>query len=154
MNPSLKNFLISRLKKLEAESILIVSDTRNESVISKNDLPAQFKFDFLQAQEVDALKAQRYDLGIVVLDKNISTQNGSMLSRLRDVLTRRLIVVAPDMHDAPASNFLALGMIKIDLEHCPDYTIFEYDVAIYKSTPDWLSADGWANPDQWERERW
>ena len=32
--------------------------------------------------------------------------------------------------------------------------LFGYDVGTYKTTPDWLNADHWANPELWNKHRW
>jgi hypothetical protein len=114
----------------------------------------QCKTDCLQPQEIIKTEQHRYDLGVIALDGCRPSEMWPVLAKCRDILTRHFIVVAPDTTDWPAAEFLALGMTQTDTANQTDYVVYEYDIASYKTTPDWLSAKGWANPERWEKERW
>jgi len=151
MNESINKFLHTRITEIGPQSLVVVGIKSGENAIPEiqsHDLEVHY----LQSNEITN-DNNRYDLGVIYLDKN-TQESWSALSRSRDILTRHLIVIVPSTNDRPVSDFVALGMTRTNLEEFGDYAIYEYDVATYKSTPDWLSAESWANPDQWEKERW
>lgn len=151
MNDSIAEFLRARITEIKPQSLLVVGIERREFATVEN-LPLEFEVNYLQANEITT-DDNHYDLGVILFGE-YTQECWSVLSRSRDVLTRCLIVIVPNAYDRPASDIVALGMTKIDLADIIGYSIYEYDVATYKSTPDWLSSNSWANPGQWEKERW
>jgi len=93
------------------------------------------------------------------LDK---TQAGIVISRLRDLYSRRLLALVPvNSHPAQGSvqsewrdaELIAYGMTR--LAAYPDGRhLYEYNILSYKNVPDWLNAKNWANPELWDKYRW
>lgn len=107
----------------------------------------------------------RFDTGIVVdtlefLDRQ---RAGQLIARLRDLHTSRFCVLVPIGDDWKALNsnwsgadFLAYGMKLVNRYQATAgmLHLYKYDIASYKSTPDWLNSRNWANPELWNKYRW
>jgi hypothetical protein len=106
-----------------------------------------------------------FDFGIVAnciehVDKTAAAQ---LLARLRDIYTRKLLVVVPigkqwarHRSQWEESEFLALGFIlkaKLSVDDKPLH-VYAFDIDSYKSTPDWLNNKYWANPEFWDKFWW
>ena len=86
-----------------------------------------------------------------------------LLARLRDIYTKKLLVVVPignqwQEHTSywKETDMLALGFIlkaKIGVTEKPVH-VYAFDVASYKTTPDWLNNKYWANPELWDTYWW
>jgi hypothetical protein len=86
-----------------------------------------------------------------------------LLARLRDMHTKRLLVIVPignlwENHQShwQEADLLALGFIvkaKIQVEQKPVH-VYAFDIASYKTTPDWLNSKYWANPELWGKYWW
>ncbi len=81
-----------------------------------------------------------------------------VLGRLRDLAARRVLVVVRS--GAPAAwsrramiGYGYTGFGKADIGEAT-VTLYQFDIATYKHTPDWLNPDDWANPELWDRHRW
>lgn len=119
---------------------------------------------------------QRVDLACVVglLEHHSATACQQFLAQLRDVLTPVVAVwVKPQQslalnrqamtalgfsyHPAPE---LAVEDAKPAAEqittsvNTPEIALYQFDIAKYKPTPDWLNPKNWANPQLWDRYRW
>lgn len=73
------------------------------------------------------------------------------LTRLRDLLARRVLVLAiPEF--TPLLRSLGFSQI----EHIEDANIiiWQFNILSYKQVPDWLNSKYWANPENWGKYRW
>ncbi len=84
-------------------------------------------------------------LAVVVWPVNVN-----LLAALRDQWADRVVLLGPDSVDA--QQLVALGFTPTDCGN--GCTQFEFDIAHYKNTPDWLNPKGWANPENWDKYRW
>ncbi len=76
------------------------------------------------------------------------------LSRLRDLGAERVIVALPAA-DWPPADLYALGFTRLGrLEAAPALTLYAFDIAAYKTTPDWLNSRYWAHPELWGKYWW
>ena len=83
-----------------------------------------------------------------------------LLARLRDVVARVTLVLVPA--DAPAQSpwrredLRALGYVRAGryLWGEAALDVYRFDITTYKTTPDWLSPEGWAHPELWDKYRW
>ena len=106
-----------------------------------------------------------FDFGIAAntiefLEKHVAIH---VLARLRDLHTKKLLIVAPigeqwKNHCSywEETDLVALGFIvkaKIMVEQKPVH-IYTFDIASYKTTPDWLNNKYWANPELWDKYWW
>lgn len=96
---------------------------------------------------------QRFDLAIVTepephLGIKMTT---ALLAALRDVHARRLLIL---VSGNSAIDLKALGFSL--LADYPDNArqLYGFELKNYKSTPDWLNAQYWANPEMWDKKRW
>jgi hypothetical protein len=106
-----------------------------------------------------------FDFGIVAdCIEHIDKANAEhLLARLRDIHTKRLLVVVPlGKHWAnhsshwEESELLALGFIlkaKITGGERPVH-VYAFDIDSYKTTPEWLNNKYWANPELWDKYWW
>lgn len=119
----------------------------------------------IKLAELDSLMQleQKFDVCIAInlfehLDKKMGAR---ILSRLRDVLTHQYCVCLPiDNADSDQSwqltELFAYALKRVAQYHHNglEYGLFRYNIDDYKSTPDWLNADNWANPHMWGKYRW
>ncbi|KAB7622646.1 DUF6231 family protein [Alkalilimnicola sp. S0819] len=84
-------------------------------------------------------------------------QAGPLIAALRDRGARQLMVLV----DAPAGHWAHDDMIAYGLtrrfREARDgrlRALYEFAIATYKTTPDWLNANNWANPQLWDKYRW
>ena len=104
----------------------------------------------------------RFDLGIIAnsLEHVDRKTAGRILARLRDVHTRRLVVLVPigntwenQCNHWEAIELLGYGMSLMARYQVDDKALHLYHYAIetYKLTPDWLNSKHWAHPEHWKR---
>ena len=107
--------------------------------------------------------ARRYDFGVIAgyLETVDEETGGVLIARLRDVLVRRLCVVLSVADPIRPAAWTDADMTAFGFTHLErvqkantDYRIYGFDIASYKSTPDWLNPRHWAHPDRWNKERW
>ncbi len=114
---------------------------------------------------------QRFDLAVIVLDKcyldhnALSIQTSAEhatpshataaqvithgLTHLRDLLARRILVVA---YGDQSAGLRALGFTQI--EKIGEWELWQFNILEYKQIPDWLNSRYWANPENWNKYRW
>lgn len=81
-----------------------------------------------------------------------------VLSRLRDLLARRVLIIIRSDADPIWSRHNMIGCGYTHLADCwhgdTGIRLFHFDIATYKHTPDWLGPSNWANPEMWDKYRW
>jgi len=107
---------------------------------------------------------QRYDMGIVAgaLERMSKGEAMLMLSRLRDLYTRRFCAAVPVGANPGAQSewkrneLLGFGMTLMNSFESEGRSVhlYTYDIATYKPTPGWLNPEDWANPEMWDKYRW
>ncbi len=102
-----------------------------------------------------------YDLALVQADADLAElEIEALLARLRDVYARKVLaIVAADLADGPWSrrSLTRLGFTPYGTAVGAEgerLLLYQFDIAIYKTTPDWLSPNSWANPELWDKYRW
>lgn len=79
-----------------------------------------------------------------------AAQARTLLARVRDFISPRIIVIA-DAHCALARlDFLALGYETLAADAAGSIALYQFDMATYKQVPDWLNARYWAHPERWK----
>lgn len=102
------------------------------------------------------------DLAIVTdALEHITRRRGEVLiASLRDVLSRYLLIQIRACTDTatkwPDQALIALGLRPVGTYSKRDCRVrlFHFNMFDYKTTPDWLSPSGWANPEMWDKARW
>ncbi|AGY91941.1 hypothetical protein SPICUR_04820 [Spiribacter curvatus] len=81
-----------------------------------------------------------------------------LVSRLRDVCASRVLVIGAPQSGAllGRQQLIGLGFRRWETTGEGDdrRRWYEFSLADYKVTPDWLNARHWANPELWDRYRW
>ena len=86
-------------------------------------------------------------------------QRQQVLSSVRDTVACRILHLESELigkEPWQLTDSLSLGFRRIDCgrhKHTP-WQLYEFHIANYKSTPDWLNSDHWSNPQEWDRHRW
>jgi hypothetical protein len=105
----------------------------------------------------------QHDLAILrnTLEYLDKTRAGIVLSRLRDLYSRRLLALAPidrEISDTMQSTWCDSDLIAYGMKLLSSYPdgrhLYEYNILNYKNVPDWLNAKHWANPELWDKHRW
>lgn len=84
-----------------------------------------------------------------------------LIARLRDVHAQRLIIALSTDDSVEASglgknDMLALGLVQVGTYENDGRAVnlYGFDIDTYKTTPDWLNADYWANPELFDKCWW
>lgn len=98
----------------------------------------------------------RFDLAILTdaLESLDRGEASGLLARLRDLYAGCVVLLVSHTDcDWSGTDLTALGFTR--LHEIPGRgTLYGFDIATYKTTPDWLNPDYWANPELWDRYRW
>ena len=109
------------------------------------------------AQLVDLPFQQRYDLAVLQVSGELDALAVIQgLTRLRDLLARRVLVVVtePALTDIP-TPLRALGFSQlVDVQADQPWQIWQFNILAYKQVPDWLNARFWANPENFGKYWW
>lgn len=103
----------------------------------------------------DALpEAQRFELSCVYhcLNDLPKASGLALLATLRDVLSEQVLVMTTTDANWSTQDFIAAGFTPHQQINHTQF--FHYNIATYKRTPEWLNAQYWANPEQWDQRRW
>jgi hypothetical protein len=107
----------------------------------------------------------RFDLVFVshVLESMRKLEAEQLIARLRDLHCDRMIIVVPigtDWSDHLShwqqTDLLGLGFSLLAEFHSNQHLvhIYAFDIASYKTTPEWLSNKYWANPELFDKYWW
>jgi len=142
-----------------------LGDTRPETALSVGDVAQQALADRAPGQCVtvapgEALAALDqhgvFDVAVLsgVLEALSRRDASGLLARLRDLHARRIILLVDHAHcDWTGLDITALGFSRLR-DWSTEHALYGFDIGTYKTTPDWLNPDYWANPELWDRHRW
>lgn len=143
-------FIQQMSQQITLNSGLLVCPATLLPALAVNSWPGQW-----QASTADGVMQmafnRRNDLAVCFLANNqtLPASEINALTRLRDLLARRLLVFAAPAH---ADTLRALGL------HClsdgGQQTVWQFNILDYKQVPDWFNAKFWANPENWDKYRW
>lgn len=88
-------------------------------------------------------------LGIDALDGLDDRRAATLIARIRTYAAPRLLLVASPACALDANAFRALGFSLSQDDTATGIRVHFYDIATYKTVPDWLNARFWANPEHW-----
>lgn len=102
-----------------------------------------------------------HDLAFIQVDEALPVAGGcALLARLRDLHARKvLVIVAAHLNHTPWDRRSLIGLGFTPHGEAVDEAgerllLYQFDIATYKTTPDWLSPEHWANPELWDKYRW
>ncbi|WP_339843071.1 DUF6231 family protein [uncultured Halopseudomonas sp.] len=153
--------LLGILDQCQPERLLCISSDSIPAVTAYiKEHPECELIETSQAPLPPELANQRYDLAIVAdqLEQLDKRQGIELLAGLRNLSVSRMAVLV-ELSEAPewdSNDFYGLAMQRDARfekdERC--LTLFTYDLAEYKTVPDWLNAKYWANPENFDRYWW
>lgn len=77
-----------------------------------------------------------------------------LLSRLRDLYARRVLARLRPSDTWQHNDLTAFGFTRLARLGPEEGILYGFDMATYKTTPDWLNPRFWANPELWGKYRW
>ena len=89
-------------------------------------------------------------LGIDALNGLDVAQAQHLISQTRLYIAPRVLLVAQSTCALDEATFRALGFALSFTDPGEDLRLYDYDLATYKTVPDWLNARHWAHPERWE----
>ncbi|NIR31605.1 MAG: hypothetical protein GWN84_20295 [Gammaproteobacteria bacterium] len=107
----------------------------------------------------------RYGFGLVAdaLEHLPKDEGSVLLARMRDLHTERFCILVPIESPDPGhqsvwrhTELIAYGLTLLARyqENGQPFHLYGFDIASYKSTPDWLNPRYWAHPELWDKYRW
>lgn len=155
MNQPFLHTLHTLLDKEQIQSLLLFSQHKFDT-----QLDAQ-RFALTHADLAQLEQAQQPADFAVLIDylEHLPKKDGlALVARLRDVLTRRVLV---DINLNATEEWTQIDFIGLGFECVARYEwqndkreIYAFDLRHYKPAPDWLNAKYWANPHLWDKFRW
>ncbi len=115
---------------------------------------------YLHPGECDRLRTSpRQDLVAVgnTLEKLDRRQAEQLLASLRDLHARRVLLrLQSNTGVLKHSDVMAFGFTRLARLHVRSAVVqyYGFDLYSYKTTPDWLNARYWANPELFDKYRW
>lgn len=156
---TLQRDLVSLAAQYGPRTLLTVGDRAHALMQAFRPLEACSWRRLSGAEALRALDlSQRFDFALVAgaLETLTEGRAAILLSRLRDVHSQRFAVLYPRSGAWRPNDFLAMGLFRYD--DYPGatgvYSLYTFDIATYKRTPDWLSPRHWAHPELWDKYRW
>lgn len=89
-------------------------------------------------------------LGIDALNRLDAAQARHLISQTRLYIAPRILLAAQSTCALDEATFRALGFTLSFTDPGEGLRIHDYDLATYKTVPDWLNARHWAHPERWE----
>ena len=157
--PDVINETVARfIADTAAQQILVVSKIPVPAIETASTLRVTRHSD---APSADALGTRIFDVAVIV-DVQAAlprAEASALIARLRDVNARRVLVIGHDAASAGRTADEALrayGFRRLLAHEAAGqhWTVHEFSIDSYKSTPDWLNAKYWAHPERFDKFRW
>lgn len=88
-------------------------------------------------------------LGIDALNGLDAQQAQHLISQTRLYIAPRILLAVQESCALDDATFRALGFTLSATDTAENLRIYDYDLATYKTVPDWLNARFWAHPERW-----
>jgi len=89
-------------------------------------------------------------LGVDALNGLDAQQAQHLISQTRLYLAPRILLAVQESCALDEATFRALGFTLTVTDTAEGLRIYDYDLATYKTVPDWLNARYWAHPERWK----
>ena len=154
------------LESVRPVSLLLAGGARDyETIVNQATGECQMK-----GVDLDALCRQLDELAVFdvvllaeVLENLEKHEAATLIGRLRDLHSRHLFMFVRmgqgwselksywRRNDLLAYGFSLYGRYKEDER---EYHLYRFELETYKTTPDWLNSQYWANPELFDKFRW
>ena len=127
-------------------------ELRPESVCALDDAAQQLAATLLPETPVRRPGTQPCALALAIDALNGLDARGAqqLISRARLYAAPHLLIAAFPGCALDGDAFRALGFALSATDTVADVSVYDYDLATYKTVPDWLNARFWAHPERWE----
>ena len=111
--------------------------------------------------------SERYELAcfwLPTLSLELLQQYIPLLMRYRDLYAAHLLLALDNTIDLKAYGFTPFNILNdqsLEFDHSDptksaisSATLWQFNLYDYKQLPNWLNADYWANPENWDKRRW
>lgn len=111
--------------------------------------------------------SERYELAcfwLPTLSIELLQQYIPLLMRYRDLYAAHLLLALDSTIDLKAYGFTPFNILNdqsLEFDHSDptksaisSATLWQFNLYDYKQLPNWLNADYWANPENWDKRRW
>ena len=162
MRPDLEKSLLERLRAENVKQVLFIAPQIPSciDIFLRGQDGLYLEHAVFKGLDCPIGNLNRYDFAIVAdtvdgLKKCIAQQ---LVSQFRDLRADLLwVMVADDSGDFyGVKDAVAQGMRMVSPENFgsnePEW--YEFSLRFYKPVPQWLNARNWANPQQWDKNRW
>jgi hypothetical protein len=89
-------------------------------------------------------------LGIDALNGLDAQQAQHLISQTRLYIAPRILLAVQHSCALDEATFRALGFTLSATDTAENLRLYDYDLATYKTVPDWLNARYWAHPERWK----
>ena len=155
MNQPFLHALHTLLEKEQINSVIVIAQRDADVEIDA----ARYTVTRCELQQIDELQ-QTADMAVLKSClEHLNKKDGlALIARLRDVLTRRVLIdISLDStKDWTQTDFIGMGfqcLARYEIASAK-HEIYAFDLRHYKPAPDWLNAKFWANPQLWDKHRW
>ncbi len=149
MTPEIINGICQHIDADTATTVLWVSTT-------SDDLPLNLPCTHCIPDEAEIEKHENVHFDYAVLtDLPGALTHASaeaLIARMRDINAQKVFWVLGEAAPWTPKDAISLGFHQ--LQQDKGFTLYGFDINNYKSTPDWLNAKHWANPERWNQNRW
>lgn len=144
--------IIEYLEAHPAEKLLWIADNTTDGPALTDCVVTTLPVD---QTTIEQLGDQHYDCAVLQdLPGSLGQAAAEQLvARLRDVQAQRILWLLDGSVPWERKDLLALGFRLLDGSD-DGQRLYGYDIDNYKTTPDWLNAKHWANPELWGKYRW
>ncbi|SNT69691.1 DUF6231 family protein [Psychrobacter sp. LV10R520-6] len=110
---------------------------------------------------------ERYELAcfwLPTLSEELLQQYIPLLMGYRDLYATHLLIALDSTIDLRAYGFTPFDILSEQpamlnnatdpMESSKSLTLWQFNLYDYKKLPNWLNADYWANPENWDKHRW
>lgn len=139
-----RDHLRARLLEIQPESVCALDEQAHQLAASMlPDTPVRM---LENAPEQHCTLA----LGIDALNGLDAAQARHLISQTRLYIAPRILLVVQSACALDEATFRALGFALTFSDPGEGLRIHDYDLATYKTVPDWLNSRHWAHPERWE----
>ncbi len=153
---TITDHIAQALAPFKPDSVLILyaDHTADTAHALQKQLPSTITL--MPMRDAESLSRETHYDVVTVLDALTAMKKSDALHTLalcRDVISHKMLIFTTKQEAGwDLSQFLSLGFHEVSSGD--KFHIFGFDLANYKTTPDWLNAKHWANPDMWDKTWW
>ena len=139
-------FLAELIRSEDTKSVLILSSGNLSKLIEKLEESLN-RLTVIPTGDVNL--QETFDMCIVLEDIQVSK---TQLGLIKNSVAQKILVIRESVNDESHQSFLELGFA-----YDPEISfkkIYSYNLQTYNKKRGWNNADGWANPENFEKFRW